>query len=367
MSEKTEEPTSKKLEDARKSGQVAVSKDLAKLATLTMIGELAFGTETFWRESIQSMMNLAFSRFDQPFSAALLEMMGAGETLLITVFLTLLLTCSIVGIAAYWGQFGVLIATESMKLNFDRLNPANGAKQLFSKKKLGEVGMMLLKIGVIGLVVYSAIHDVLPTIVKLSGGAPKDIYFGFITILHGIFRTITGACLCFALVDFGMQKHFHTKSLNMSMDDIKREYKESEGDPMVKGMRKHLARELANSGPVAKTGEANAVVVNPTHFAVAMLYDVNVAPVPLVLAKGRDETAQAMIAHARERGIPVIRHVWLARTLYATGRQDVVIPKSTYQAVAHVYAVVEELRNTDQNGKEVELERFGEMPESSRA
>ena len=364
MSEKNEEPTDKKLEDARKSGQVPVSKDLAKLATLTAIGELAFLAEGFWRESVQAMMNLAFSRVDQPFPSALLEMSGAGETLLITVFLTLLLTCSIVGVASYWGQFGVLIATESMKLNFDRLNPANGVKQLFSKKKLGEIAMMLLKTAIIGLVIYSAIHDALPTIVRLSGGLPKDIYFGFIAILHSIFRTITGVCLCFALVDFGLQKHFHTKSLNMSLDDIKREYRESEGDPMVKGMRQHLARELASSGPVAKTGEADAVVVNPTHFAVALLYDVNLAPVPLVLAKGRDETAQAMIAYARERGIPVIRHVWLARSLYATGRQDMAIPKASYQAVAHVYAVVEELRHSDQRGREPELERYGEMPEN---
>jgi len=363
VSEKTEEPTDKKVEEARKSGQVVVSRDLAKLCTLVAVGELAFGTEKLWRESIQAMMNLAFTRVGQPFPQAMWEMTVAAGTTLLMVFCTLFVTCTVVGVSAFWGQFGVLISPEVIKLNFDKLNPVNGVKQLFSKKKLGEVAIMLLKTAVIGLMMYSVIREQLPTIVKLSGGEPKDIYFGFIAILHSVFRTIAGICLCFGLVDFGLQKHSHTNSLKMSMDDIKREYRESEGDPMVKGMRKHIAQELAMSAPVANTENANAVVVNPSHFAIAMRYDPSEVPVPLVLAKGKDETAQAMIARARECGIPVIRHVWLARALYATGQADKVIPKSTYEAVAHVYAVVEELRHGGQAGQVFELESFGEMAE----
>jgi type III secretion protein U len=152
----------------------------------------------------------------------------------------------------------------------------------------------------------------------------------------------------------------------MDMEEIKREFKESEGDPMVKGQRKQLAREWANEAPAAKTEKANAVVVNPTHFAVAMFYDPKEAMVPIVLAKGKDDIAQAMIQRAREFNIPVIRHVWLARTLYATGRQDSVIPKSSYEAVAQVYAVVNELVAMNDLGRNVELESLGEPPESYR-
>jgi type III secretion protein U len=165
-----------------------------------------------------------------------------------------------------------------------------------------------------------------------------------------------------AMIDFAMQKYFHTKELMMDMEEIKKEYKESEGDPMVKGQRKQLAREWANSDPVKKTDDANAVVVNPTHFAVAMLFDQNLTPVPVVLAKGKDEVAQAMIRRAKERGIPVIRHVWLARTLYATCRPDTVVPKSSYEAVALVYAVVLELIAQNETQRTVELESFGDPP-----
>ena len=152
---------------------------------------------------------------------------------------------------------------------------------------------------------------------------------------------------------------------NRIIDEIKREYKESEGDPMVKGTRKQLAREWANEQPAARTESANAVVVNPTHFAVALLYDPEAAPVPLVLAKGKDEIAHAMIARAHQLGIPVLRHVWLARTLYATGRPDTVIPKASYEAVAHVYAVIQEMIESDQHVPLTELETCGEAHASN--
>jgi type III secretion protein U len=135
---------------------------------------------------------------------------------------------------------------------------------------------------------------------------------------------------------------------------------------MIKQKRKQLAHEWANSAPVAKTQDANALVVNPTHFAVAMLYDPKEAAVPIVLAKGKDELARAMIQRAKECGIPVIRHVWLARTLYATCRPDTFVPKSSYEAVAYVYAVVNELVAMNETHREVELESRGEPPEANR-
>lgn len=214
-------------------------------------------------------------------------------------------------------------------------------------------------------VLYVLIVDQLPTILKLSGGTPRTIYYGFISMLALIFKIAVGVCFSFALVDLVSQRYFHTKSLMMSLDEIKREYKESEGDPIVKGTRKQLARQWANEGPAARTEDANAVVVNPTHFAVALLYDQESAPVPMVLAKGKDEVAQAMIARAREYNIPVIRHVWLARTLYATAKADSVIPKSSYEAVAHVYAVIQEMNESGEIKPLTELETRGEPPDAA--
>lgn len=359
--EKNEEPTDKKRDDARKKGQVAVSRDLARLVTLVAVMEFAFVTEPLWRQSILSLFTVATNGIGQPFPAVMSEMLHAAGTLLMLVFGACFVLCTVMAMAAYWGQFGVLIAPEVLTPKLDKLDPINGIKQLFSKKKLGELLMSLLKATLVALITYILIRDNLGTILQFAGGTPDGIYLAFFTLVRLIFHVVAGVFLVICIIDFAMQKYFHTKSLKMDMEEIKREYRESDGDPMVKGKRKQLARELAQEGPAETTEQANALVVNPTHFAVAMLFD-HTTPVPVVLAKGKDEIAQAMIARARECGIPVIRHVWLARTLYATCRPNTVVPKSSYEAVAHVYAVVNELVRANQTGRIVELENYGDPP-----
>lgn len=363
MAEKTEQPTDKKLEDAREKGQVPVSRDMARLATFFVLGQIAFVTESMWHSEIDRLFSLSLQRLGQPFLPAFAEIVTAAGRLLLIVFGALSVTGVVVAIIAYWGQFGILLSSKSMGLKFERLNPVQGMMQLFSKKKLVDLCASLLKALLIGYVLYILIVDQLPTILKLSGGTPRDIYYGFISILTLIFKIAVGICFSFALVDLVSQRYFHTKSLMMSLDEIKREYKESEGDPIVNGTRKQLARQWANEGPAARTEDANAVVVNPTHFAVALLYDRESAPVPVVLAKGKGETAQAMIARAHACNIPVIRHVWLARTLYATAKPDSLIPKASYEAVAHVYAVIQEMNESGELKAVTELETRGEQPD----
>jgi type III secretion protein U len=363
--DKTEEPTDKKLRDARDKGQIAVSRDLAKLCTLVVVAKMAFVTEPMWRDGISSLMELSFSRVGRPFGDSLTAMLNGAGALVGVVFAICFVVCIVVGVAAHWGQFGVLVTFESLTPSIDKLNPINGLKQIFSKKKLIEFLTTFIKAAVIAWIVYVLIRNQLPAIVDLAGGDPEGAMRAFVKILENIFDVVIVLCGILAVIDFAMQKHFHKKQLMMDMEEIKREYKESEGDPMVKGQRKQLARQWANESPAARTENANAVVVNPTHFAVAMFYDPTQAMVPLVIAKGKDEMAAAMIARARERGIPVIRHVWLARTLYATGRPDEAVPRSSYESVALVYAVVQELVAANDVGREIELESHGIPPDSA--
>lgn len=361
MAEKNEKPTQKKEKDARKEGQVGVSRDLAKAVTLGVMGELAFALESLWREKVELLLSLPTQRFGQPFVPVLMEMSIAAATLLLGSFTILGATGVVVAVLAYWGQFGVLISTQVLTPKLDRLNPVQGLMNLLSKKKLLELLAAALKASVLGVVMYLFIKSQLASIVSLSNGSPKDSYFGFVTLLHAAFRIAVGVSIGFSVADFALQKYMLTKSLYMSMEEVKQEYRESEGDPHLKGQRKQLAREWANSAPVVKTAKADAVVVNPTHFAVAMRYDANEQPLPIVLAKGRDEVAFAMIERAMELGIPVIRHVWLARTLYATGRADRTVPQSSFEAVAHVYAVIQEMGGSC-SGRMIELETDGYSP-----
>ena len=362
--DKNEAPSDKKIEDAREKGQVPVSRDLARLVTLVAVAELAFATEPQWREALQSLMVLSIDSVGRPFRPAMQEMISGAGMLLMLVFAVFFVVCILCGVVGHWGQFGVLISVESVTPKLDKLNPINGFKQLFSKKKLVEILISIAKATLIGWIVYSLTRGALPAVVQLAGGEPKDGYHGFITLLRAIFHTVIVVCLVMAVVDFAMQKYFHTKELMMDMEELKREHKESEGDPMVKGQRKQLARQWANEAPAARTEDANAVVVNPTHFAVALFFDPSQAMVPQVLAKGRDETAHAMIARARELGIPVIRHVWLARTLFATCKPDMDVPRASYEAVAQVYAVVHEMMEMGAapGQREAELESHGVSP-----
>lgn len=360
--EKNEEPTDKKIEDAKKKGQIAVSRDLAKLATLVVVAETAFATAGLWRAAISELMTSGIGAVGQDFATAMQNQLMSALILLAVVFFAFFIICPVVALTAHWGQFGVLIASEALEPKFDKLNPVNGLKQIVSKKKLVELLTTVCKSVLIALLSYSLIRGQLANIVSLAGGAPDDVYQAFITLLRSIFHVIVIVCLVLGMLDFAVQKYFHKKELMMDMEEIKREHKESEGDPMVKGQRKQLARQWANETPAARTESANAVVVNPTHFAVAMFYDAGEPMVPVVLARGKDEVAQAMIRRAHDCGIPVIRHVWLARTLYATCREDTVVPRSSYQAVAQVYAVVHELVAQGDVQREVELEAFGEQP-----
>lgn len=361
MSEKNEKPTGKAIEDAREKGQIAVSRDLARLISLGVVGELAFAGEPACRAALLRLMVLPMHHVGQGFASAMAGMVDSAGLLLICVFAACLLAVTVAAVCGHWGQFGILVAPGVLTPNLDKLNPVAGLKNLVSLKKVAEVSLSLGKVLLLGLVTYLLIRAELPALVTLAGGTPAGIYMQFVAMLHALFRALALVCTVLALIDFAVQRHFQTKSLMMSKEDIKREYRESEGDPMVKGQRRQLARELADSPAVEETDAANALVVNPTHFAVAMLYDEATTPVPLVLAKGRDEVAQAMIRRAHARGIPVIRHVWLARTLYAAGAAGRPVPRASYGAVAHVYAVVQELGQAGV-GTEVELESAGVAP-----
>jgi type III secretion protein U len=365
MSEnKNLDPTDRKIDKSREDGQIAQSQDLSRLATLVAVAELAFMTESRWRESIHSFMDFSFYSVGKPFLPAVTEMLTGASLLLLIVFLIGFVLVSAVSVASHWGQFGVLIAPKALEPKFEKLNPVNGFKTIFSIKKLVELFETVIKASLIGLVVYLITHSELATIIHLAGGTPKDTYAAFIELLRKTFHIIVIMCLVLAFLDFAIQKHFHKKELMMDMEELKQELKEVEGDPLIKNERKQLARKWSSESPVATVEKSNALVVNPTHFAVAMFYDQEDAIVPIVLAKGKDEVAQAMIQRARDCGVPVIRHVWLARTLYATCKANTVIPKSSYESVAHVYAVIHYLLMTNQHDLEFELETLGEPPES---
>ncbi|MCW7536987.1 EscU/YscU/HrcU family type III secretion system export apparatus switch protein [Aquabacterium sp. A7-Y] len=345
-SEKTEEPTEHRLQQAREEGRVPVSKDLAKCLVVYCVGETLLAAEGLARSALESLFLNSLEATARHMDFLLPQAATSAAGVLFLVFAAQLVIVAATAVAGFWGQFGVLISPKALAPKPERLNPASAVQQIFSKQKLQEMVLWLVKLGAIGIPMYLLIHASLPEIAALSSGQPADVYAAFMQLLARSFRICMLISFVIAIADFAIQRKSFLSSMRMSREEVIREYKEMEGDPMVKGQRKQIAMELAMSGEAALTEDANAVVVNPTHFAVALYFDEQDTPVPVLRAKGRDAVAQAMIRRAHERGIPVVRHVWLARTLYATVKHGMAVPRATYTSAALVYAVVDELKKS---------------------
>lgn len=347
--EKTEPPTDKKLRDARKKGQVAQSQDVNKLF-ITMAGfEVIIAMKDIFLEKVQSLILITLSSVNDPFIFAARQLTKQLLSIGASISLTVVCAVIIFRILASNVQFGFLMAPSMLAPSLKKLSPITNIKGLVSVKKLIELLTNIAKAIVLAVVFYTVISSSLPEIIltatgtvrfSLNAGADLFIFAARISL------TIFGGL---AILDFIVQKHFFIKGQKMSKDDIFREYKQSEGDPQMKGERKAVARELAESGPapVAKVDDASAVVVNPTHFAVALRYVPGETPLPKVLCKGVDDRAQEIIARAREKGIPVVRYVWLARTLFSTGKENRYIPRKVIKPMAAVFRAIKEMEASE--------------------
>ncbi|MFJ4192623.1 type III secretion system export apparatus subunit SctU [Pseudomonas sp. NPDC089534] len=347
MSEKTEQPTQKKLADARKKGQVGQSQDVPKLLIFAALLELILGLAGGGIGKLEGLVMLPLRQLDRPFGAAVGEVLTKAGWDLLLFMLPVLGIAVAMRLAGGWVQFGPLFAPETLKLDFERLNPLNQFKQMFSSRQLFNLLNSLCKALLIGAVLYWVLPPALNDLIGLANTDLDTYWQAMIALFSRLSRTCLGVLLVLAVADFALQKYFFIKGQRMSHEDVRKEYKEMEGDPHMKSHRKSLARELtqqpAGAAPAkAPVEDADLLLVNPTHYAVALFYRPQQTPLPRIVCKGHDAEARALIERARQAGVPVIRFVWLARTLY---RSEVghFVPRETLQAVAQVYRLLREL------------------------
>jgi len=354
--EKTEEPTAQKLEQSRKKGQVAQSQDLNKLF-VTLVGiELVISLHSGLLDSIKKLFETVFQLQNQgEFGDSVRILLDESFSVWINFTLVLLLAVVMARFAAAFSQFGLLFAPAALKFDMNKLSPVTNGKNLFSKKKLVELIGNILKAIVLTIIFLHVIRISLPYIVLLPlSGLESSIQFGIETFSHAA-RLSLAFFLIISIVDFKIQKAIFRKSMMMSKDDVFREYKQSEGDPQLKGQRKAVAQELATSGGGGKIKKevesSDAVVVNPTHFAVAIEYKPGSTPLPIIKSKGVDDKAADMIEYAKKAGVPVVRHIMLARYLYRSGQEGGYIPRPSLQAMAIVFRTILEAKA---EGREIE-------------
>lgn len=346
MSEKTEKATPKQLRDARAKGQVGQSQDLGKLLVLMAVSEITLGLADVSVDRLKALLALSFEHIDRPFLAAVELIASEGIGVLFSFTLCSVGVAMLMRLLSSWVQIGFLFAPKALKFDLNKINPFAHAKQMFSMQNVSSLLLSILKAAAIGATLYVLVKPALGTLILLANSDLATYWHALVDLFRHILRVTLGLLLVIATIDFGLQKYFHAKKLRMSHDDIKKEYKQSEGDPHVKGHRRQLAHEILNQAPSAAAPkpveDADLLLVNPTHYAVALYYRPGETPLPMIHCKGQDDEALALIERARQAGIPVVQNIWLARTLYKvkTGRY---IPRTTLLIVAHIYQVIRQL------------------------
>lgn len=338
--EKTEPPSPKRLRDARQKGQVARSQEV--VTTISLFGVLAviyaMGPTT-WAQLVVLIDRVAALAASDS-TTRLNEGLMLSFEIAVAIHLPVLGAAIVLAIVANMIQFGVLFSLQSVQPKLEKISLIAGVKRTFSKKQLIELLKSVFKIVFLTLLLTILIRDSIgPFISAITCGLEC------VQVVNDqiLIRLLLISALAFVIVaglDFMIQRHLHTKSLMMTKEEVKREYKEAEGDPVVKGQRKALATELIMGDNRKQARAASAVVVNPTHLAVAIRYTKGDTPLPIVTAKGRNRAAVDIRTEAERAGVPVFRNVPLARQLYADTEPNDYVPDELFEAVAEILAWV---------------------------
>lgn len=342
MSEKTEAPTPRRLAEARERGQIARSIELnAAAALIGSIWLLQGPGKTMAKnlgEVIQS--TIANLSMDELTSTALRTLLFEDILMFLFPFGQIVLGLMVIGLAVSAAQTRLAIASKRPFFDFGRLNPINGIKRIFSMQGLVEVLKSLLKLVIVGWPVYSYVSSNMEGIIRLANMDLASGISSFVSIAVNIMWRVAGAYIVLAIADYVYQVWNHRRGLKMSKQEVLDEFKKTEGDPLLRGRIRAQQRRIARMRMMAKVPKADVVVTNPTHFAVAVVYEQEKMEAPQVVAKGSFELAQRIVELAKENNVPVVENVPLARALYKHVDVDGEVPPDLYVLMAEVLAFV---------------------------
>lgn len=348
--EKTEEPTAKKLEDSRKEGQVAKSKELSSACSLLAlflslklfvgyVGEkLINAFYIFWRE----MPLFVNNTFD---SVTVWQYLLEVFVYLLVICLPFLIIALLVAFLTQRMQIKWKVTTKPLKPKMSKLNPINGFKKMFSKQALFDLVLSVFKIAVFSAVSYSVLKDNIGAFITVYDLTIEDSLSILYDIVMELGIKISMVYLAISAADLLYQRWKHKKELRMSKQEVKDEFKNSEGDPKVKSQQRQRMQQASRRRMMQSIPEADVVITNPTHFAVALKYDNMSNQAPIVTAKGADYLAMKIKDIARENDIEIVENKPLARMLYSNVEVGNEIPAELYQSVAEVLAYVYRIKN----------------------
>ena len=344
--EKTEQATPKRREEARRRGQVARSQELNSavvlLAALTGIyllgGILYRNLSGFTVQTLERCCRLEITP-----SSLHAHMLTWGKIFFSAVG-PIVLVVGTAALAVSLAQVGFMVNEEALTPKFNRLDPIAGAKRLVSKRSLVELAKGIFKILIIGYISYTTIIPEMPRIVTLADVGLWDSfqYIGYMVFKVGLKTALV--LLILAILDYLYQRWEFNQGIRMTKQEVKEEMKQTEGDPQVRMRIRSLQREAARKRMMEEVPEADVVITNPTHYAVAIKYDMEAMFAPKVVAKGQNLIAQKIKEDARSAGVPIVENKPLAQALFKAVEVGMEIPEDLYRAVAEVLAYVFRLK-----------------------
>lgn len=346
--EKTEEPTARRIQKAREDGNVSVSKEVSSIILMIVallmflgVGGMVVEKTTYLFENFFYNSGMGFTSQSHAESYLRVALYFGLQIIMPTCIIL-----TIVAIGVNMIQTKGVFSTKAMEFKPDKLDPIKGFGKIISAKGFGELVKGFLKLGIVGIIGYYEIKNDVTNYIKLSI-SPIDHSMAQIgNHILGFVVKVFAALLIMSIGDAIFQRQQYIKSLKMTKQEIKDEYKQMEGDPHVKGQRKAFGRKLIQQKRMDHAVIASDVVVtNPTHYAVALKYDPELNGAPVVMVKGQRLRAIKIKELAKEYGIPIVENKPVARALFATAEEDGYIPEDLYRAVAEILAYVFKLKN----------------------
>jgi flagellar biosynthesis protein FlhB len=335
--EKSEKPTPKKLKDSRKEGQVARTQELGAWGAILVVALSLGWLAPMAIDAVKNLFTATLASTQDPNEEQALMLLGEATSLMLVISVALGAFVMVVGVAAAVAQGGLFFATKAAKPKWSRLNPLQGAKRLFGPQALWEGAKMLLKSGVVAFFCWRAIDGLMPV---LGGLVPIRIALEIgVDAATGLMRDAAIAGLVAAAADYAMARRRTGKQVKMTKKEVRDEHKNSEGDPLIKSALRSKQLAAARNRMMADVPEADVVLVNPTHVAVALRYEPEKGT-PRVVAKGAGVIASRIRELAEKSRVNLVEDVPLARALHASCEVGQEIPPELYHAVAQVLAFV---------------------------
>ncbi len=349
MAEKTEKATPKKLRDAKKKGQVAKSQDLPSAFTFIISIWITLGMAGYLYHNLSEFIVGTFRMIPHENLTNVISQMWMNSFVVIFVCsIPILATVAILGVIVNFLVVGPVFATEVFKFDIKKFDPIQNLKAKFKMKTLVELLKSCLKIGIAAYLIYGVMYNSLPVLIQTVSIPTASAVLVFNEFLMEVIIKVGIFFLIVAVADFAYQKFNFAKEMMMEKFEIKQEYKNTEGDPHIKGKRRQIAQEIAYSeGPTGGVRKAQAIVTNPTHIAVAIGYDKEMDAAPYIIAMGDGNMAERIIVIAKKNSIPVVRNIKLARHLFEQGDVHEFVPEDSYETIAEILRWIASLQTED--------------------